>query len=106
MFIEADCSLHIDEFMCFWDKKSEFTMSGRHMDSHMPRSESGAVPATMKSFAVSIAPIESVPAKYGVNSCPFLSSPAITGLTKYGPNLTAKGEISLFPNFILFLRMY
>lgn len=59
-------------------------MSGRHIDSHIPSREEGAVPATMKSLAVSIAPIESVPAKYGVKSgC----RPAITGLTKYGPNL-------------------
>ena len=54
-------------------------MSGRHIDSHIPIRESGAVPATIKSFAVSIAPIESVPAKYGVRSgC----KPAMTGLTK------------------------
>ena len=38
-------------------------MSGCHIDSHIPRRESGAVPATMKSLAVSIAPIESVPAR-------------------------------------------
>ena len=38
------------------------TMSGRYMDSHMPDSESGAVPATMKSFAVSMAPMLSMPA--------------------------------------------
>jgi len=37
------------------------TMSGRHMLSHMPYSESGAVPATMKSCAVSIAPMLSMP---------------------------------------------
>lgn len=38
------------------------TMSGRNIDSHMPESESGAVPATMKSFAVSMAPMLSMPA--------------------------------------------
>ena len=39
------------------------TMSGLHMDSHMPYRDSGAVPASMKSLAVSIAPMLSVPAK-------------------------------------------
>ena len=39
------------------------TMSGRHIDSHIPKRESGAVPATIKSFAVSMAPMESVPAR-------------------------------------------
>ena len=61
------------------------TMLGRHMDSHMPYSESGAVPATMKSLAVSIAPIVSMPARYGSDVSG--SRPAMTGDTKYGPNL-------------------
>lgn len=63
-------------------------MSGRYMDSHMPYRESGAVPATMKSCAVSIAPIVSMPQRYGV--CVLSSRPAITGDTKYGPNLQKK----------------
>lgn len=37
------------------------TMSGLKVDSHMPDKESGAVPATIKSLAVSMAPMESVP---------------------------------------------
>ncbi len=47
------------------------------------------MPATMKSFAVSIAPIVSMPARYG--SLEAGSRPAITGDTKYGPNLGAHG---------------
>ena len=61
------------------------TMSGRHMLSHMPYREEGAVPATMKSFAVSVAPMVSMPQMKG--SLVLSSSPAITGDTKYGPNL-------------------
>ena len=54
-------------------------MSGRYMDSHMPDRESGALPATMKSFAVSMAPMLSMPAMY---TEPSGSRPAITGDTK------------------------
>jgi len=57
------------------------------MDSHMPYKESGAVPATMKSGAVSMAPRESMPHKYGVQVPG--SRPAITGETNHGPNLHA-----------------
>lgn len=60
------------------------TSPGRHIASHTPMRLSGAVPATMKSFAVSMAPMLSVPARY---TLPSASSPAITGDTKYGPNL-------------------
>ena len=59
-------------------------MSGLNMDSHIPYKLSGAVPATMKSFAVSIAPMVSMPHMYGLLSgC----NPAMTGEQKYGPNL-------------------
>ena len=43
-----------------------------------------AVPETTKSLAKLIQPIKSVDAMNGV---PFGSKPAITGSTKYGPNL-------------------
>lgn len=69
------------------------TILGRHMDSHMPYSESGAVPATMKSLAVSIAPIVSMPARYG--SAVSGSRPAMTGDTKYGPNLRGASSAAL-----------
>ncbi len=65
-------------------KGSCLTRPGRHMASQTPMRLSGAVPATMKSFAVSMAPMLSVPARY---TLPSASSPAITGCTKYGPNL-------------------
>ena len=59
-------------------------MSGFQKDSQIPRRDSGAVPATMKSLAVSMAPMLSVPARY---TDPSASNPAITGCAKYGPNL-------------------
>ena len=62
---------------------SSGSKSGLHKLSHTPIKLSGAVPATMKSFAVSMAPILSIPHRYGV---PSASRPAITGCTKYGPN--------------------
>jgi hypothetical protein len=50
----------------------------------MENAARGSLTATIKSFAVSIAPMVSIPQRYGV---PSLSSPAMTGEQKYGPNL-------------------
>ena len=77
-------------------------MSGRHMDSHMPYSDSGAVPASMKSCAFSTAPIESVPHRKACQA-PSLpcSSPATTGEQKYGPNLHFPCSVRLSAELVL-----
>ena len=65
-------------------------MSGLHSDSHIPYSCSVQVPLTTKSSVSMGQPIRSIAAMNG--SLVLGSSPAITGSTKYGPNLCSKNE--------------
>ena len=64
-------------------------MSGFHNDSHIPYIASVAVPANATSSANTGAPIRSIAQ---MNGLPSGSSPATTGSTKNGPNLTSTYE--------------
>jgi len=65
--------------------RSSGSRSGSHSASHIPYSCSVHVPATTKSSGSLGQPIRSMLHTYGSNVLG--SSPAITGSTKYGPNL-------------------
>lgn len=69
-------------------------MSGTHSDSHIPYICSVHVPATAKSSRITEQPIKSADA---INGFPVFSfRPAITGSTKYGPNL----KIDVYFNYL------
>ena len=65
--------------------KIKFTISGAQSDSHIPYIWSVQVPAMAKSLATIGQPMRSRAAMYGSPLDRF--RPAITGSTKYGPNL-------------------
>lgn len=76
------------DFNYITSKQSELTRSGCHNDSHIPYICSEQVPLTTKSPGTMGQPIKSIEAMKG--SDVIGSNPAMTGSTKYGPNLKRK----------------
>ncbi|KAH9414759.1 hypothetical protein DERP_008600 [Dermatophagoides pteronyssinus] len=86
-------------------KRSSGSMSGFQSVSHIPKACSVQVPDTTKSSGSFIHPMISEAAMY--DSPVLLSIPAITGSTKYGPNLRSYSILLIIePNVFGLIRRF